>query len=121
MSGSIDMVFQNQNGEFLIYDWKRCNEIPCEGYNDKHATTECISHLPDAKFWHYTLQLNTYKLFLEHKYDKKVVGMFLVCLHPDNLNKNYERIEVPILEKEMKDLFELRTNEARNIELKPVV
>ena len=82
MSGSIDMLFQNEKGEFLIYDWKRCNEIPHECPYGKFAVTPCISHLPDTKFWHYALQLNIYKMFLEHKYDKKVVGMFLICLHP---------------------------------------
>jgi hypothetical protein len=29
-------------------------------------------------------------------------------MHPDNYNKNYQRIEVPVLEKEMEDLFEFR-------------
>jgi ATP-dependent exoDNAse (exonuclease V) beta subunit len=119
MSGSIDMVFENEKGEFVIYDWKRCNEIPHESNYNQFATTSCISHLPDAKFWHYALQLNMYKVFLEHKYDKKVSGMFLVSLHPDNPYKNYDRIEVPVLEVEIKGLLELRKREALTIELKP--
>jgi hypothetical protein len=45
---------------------------------------------------------------LEHKYGKKVTGLYLVCMHPDNINKSYDRIEVPFLEKEMRDLFEYR-------------
>jgi hypothetical protein len=67
--------------------------------------TACIQHLPDTNFWHYSLQLNMYKMILETKYNKKVVGLFLVCLHPDNVYKKYDRIEVPFLEKEMKDLM----------------
>jgi hypothetical protein len=57
-------------------------------------------------------------MFLEHKYDKKVVGMFLICLHPDNPYKNYERIEVPLMEKEIKDLYDIRLKEAELVELR---
>ena len=117
MSGSIDMLFQNEKGEFLIYDWKRCNEIPHEPQYGKYATTACISHLPDAKFWHYSLQLNMYRRFLKDKYDINVVGMFLVCLHPDNPYEKYERIEVKLLDKEMDDLIALRLEEAAKIPL----
>jgi ATP-dependent exoDNAse (exonuclease V) beta subunit len=111
LSGSVDMVYENPDGTLLIYDWKRCEAIVNESFDGKTALTPCISHLPDTNFWHYSLQLNTYKKILETKYDKKVVGLFLVRLHPDNPYKTYERIEVPILEKEMEDLFRERKAE----------
>jgi len=50
--------------------------------------------------------LNVYKTILEKKYDKKISGLYLVCLHPNQ--KTYDRIEVPFLDKEMNDLFEYR-------------
>ena len=34
--------------------------------------------------------------------------MYLVCLHPNNKTKSFMKIKVPILEKEIKDLMELR-------------
>jgi len=105
------LVYENPEGTLLIYDWKRCEAIVNESFDGKTALTPCISHLPDTNFWHYSLQLNTYKKILETKYDKKVVGLFLVRLHPDNPYKTYERIEVPILEKEMEDLFRERKAE----------
>lgn len=108
LSGSIDMVFENPDGTLRIYDWKRCGEIPAEGFGGKRAKTECIRHLPDAKFWQYSLQLNTYKTILEEKYDKKITELCLVCLHPDNAYKTYDLIPVPVMEKEMSDLFEFR-------------
>ena len=111
ISGSIDMIFENPDGTLLIYDWKRCKEISHENGFGKTASTSCIRHLPDTNFWHYSLQLNMYKSILENKYDKKVVGLFLVCLHPDNPYKSYDRIEVPFLDKEMKDLIEFRRQE----------
>jgi len=117
LSGSIDMIFENPDGTIVIYDWKRCREISYESNFGKHASTTCIAHLPDTNFWHYALQLNTYKTILEHKYGKKVVGLFLVCMHPDNYTKSYDRIEVPFLDKEMRDLFEYRRNQLQESEL----
>jgi len=111
LSGSIDMIFENPDGTLQIYDWKRCQEIKHEDPYGKYAVTSCISHLPDTNFWHYALQLNMYKTILEHKYGKKVTGLYLVCLHPDNVYKNYQRIEVPVLENEMRDLVELRRSQ----------
>jgi ATP-dependent exoDNAse (exonuclease V) beta subunit len=106
ISGSIDMIFENPDGTLLIYDWKRCEEIPYEDSYGKVALTPCISHLPDTKFWHYSLQLNIYKTILEHKYGKKVVGLFLMRLHPNS--QTYDRIEVPILDKEITALIDER-------------
>jgi ATP-dependent exoDNAse (exonuclease V) beta subunit len=114
LSGSIDMIFENPDGTIQIYDWKRSQEIVYDNAFGR-AITPCISHLPDTNYWHYSLQLNTYKKILEDKYGKTVTGLYLVCLHPDNPTKTYERIEVPILTKEMNDLFEVRRAE---VELK---
>ena len=111
------MIFENPDGTIQIYDWKRCKEILYESPYNKTALTPCISHLPDTNFWHYALQLNVYKTILEQKYGKKVTGLYLVCLHPDNPYKTYDRIEVPFLENEMRDLFNYRRAEL-NGELK---
>jgi hypothetical protein len=106
IAGSVDMVYENPDGTLLIYDWKRCKEIiKVNPYGGK-AMTACIKHLEDTNFWHYSLQLNTYKTIIEEKYGKKVVGLCLVCLHPNN--DNYQLIEVPFLQQEMIDLFEYR-------------
>ena len=106
IAGSVDMIYENPDGTLLIYDWKRCKEIVKENAYGSTATTECIQHLPDTNFWHYALQLNTYKTIIEEKYGKKVVGLCLVCLHPNNTD--YQLIEVPFMEKELVDLFEYR-------------
>ena len=114
LSGSIDMVFENEKGELLIYDWKRCQEIKHDnGAYTTYSITPCISHLPDTNFWHYALQLNMYKTILEHKYDKKIVDLYLVCMHPDNQYETYERIQVPLMDKEITDLIEHRKEQVR--------
>jgi len=111
ISGSIDMVFENPDGTIQIYDWKRVKEIKHEDTFGKYALTTCISHLPDTNFWHYALQLNVYKMILENKYGKKVTDLYLVAIHPENQYRNYERIKVPFLEKEISDLVNLRMSE----------
>lgn len=105
ISGSIDMIFENPDGTIEIYDWKRAKSIEYEAYGNKKATTPCLRHMPDTNFWHYSLQLNLYKTILEQKYGKKVTGLYLVRLHPDDPYKTYDRIQVPFLEEDMKNVL----------------
>jgi hypothetical protein len=105
ISGSIDMVYENPDGTLSIYDWKRSKNITRINTFNKFALPPCICHLPDSNFWHYALQLNTYKYILETKYGKKIKDLYLVRLHPDAEEKNYELIELPILNTEIKDLL----------------
>lgn len=114
LAGSIDMVFENENGELLIYDWKRSKEIIKTNSWNKCSHVDIISHVPDTNYWHYCLQLNTYKAILEKKYDKKVVGLYLVCLHPNNKNNDFQRISVANMNEEVKDLFNYRLNKLNN-------
>ena len=106
-AGSIDMVFEVEDGSLHIYDWKRCRQIKKTNPWDS-ATTSCIQHLPDTNYWHYSLQLNTYKMLLEKNYGKKISKMYLICLHPENQSKSFERYEVPDLKQEVQDLATLR-------------
>jgi len=105
LSGSIDMVYEKPDGTLMIYDWKRSKDITRVNNFNQYATTECISHLPNANFWHYSLQLNTYKMILESKYNKKVSELYLVRLHPDAQEGTYELIKVPDLSLEMNSLL----------------
>jgi len=106
-AGSIDMVFENEDGSLMIYDWKRSKEIKKTGCAfTVYSHTPCIEHLPDTNFWHYSLQLNTYKYILETKYGKKVTDLALVCLHPEH--KGFQLIRVPDLTTEVRDLFAYR-------------
>jgi hypothetical protein len=108
LAGSIDMVYENPDGTLSIFDWKRAKEIKKTNGFEQYAETECIQHLPDSNFWHYSLQLNTYKAILESKYDKKVTALYLVRLHPNHSKKTFELIKCADLSKEIQDLFEYR-------------
>lgn len=111
ISGSIDMIYENEDGSLTIYDWKRCANITKTNDWNKYATTYCISHLPDTNFWHYAIQLNMYKYILEMKYGKIIDGMYLIKIHPDDSFCSYEVLEVPFLEEEIKDLVDVRMKE----------
>ena len=102
------MVYENPDGTLSIYDWKRSKNITRINKFNKFACTPCICHLPDSNFWHYALQLNMYKYILEAKYDKIVKDLYLVRLHPDAEEKNYELIQLPILRVEIDDLLQER-------------
>jgi len=110
-AGSIDMTFANKDGTIQIYDWKRCKDISKSNAWGKFSTNPIIEHLPDTNYWHYCLQLNTYKAIIEAKYGKTVSDMYLVCLHPDNKRQNFERIKVVDLQDEVAELFEERKQE----------
>lgn len=105
ISGSVDMIYENPDGTLSIYDWKRAKNITRVNNWNKFALPPQICHLPDSNFWHYALQLNTYKVIIEEKYGKKVTDLYLVRLHPDAEEKNYELIKLPDLTTEVRQLF----------------
>ena len=105
ISGSIDMVYENQDGTLSIYDWKRSKNITRVNNFNRFALTPQICHLPDSNFWHYALQLNTYKAIIEAKYGRTVRDLFLVRLHPDAEEQNYELIPLPDLSADVRALF----------------
>jgi len=108
ISGSIDMVYENPDGTLSIYDWKRSKLITRINNFNKFALSAPVCHLPDSNFWHYALQLNTYKTILEEKYGKTIKDLFLVRLHPDAEEKDYELIPLPNLKREINELFAQR-------------
>jgi hypothetical protein len=114
LAGSVDMLFTNDQDDTLhIYDWKRSKKICKTNYYDSSAITPCISHLPNCNFWHYALQLNTYKYIIEKHYQKIISKMVIVICHPNN--DSFISLEIPDLSKEINDLMELRFNTLTNV------
>jgi len=113
LAGSIDMVYENPDGTLMIYDWKRSKGIVRNKRWEEYSITPEISHIPDTNFWHYSLQLNTYKAILEKNYGKKVTKLCLVCLYPTQ--KSYKLFEVPDLKEEIEELFNIRKNKYKKL------
>ena len=112
IAGSIDMMYENEDGTLSIYDWKRCGDInaPHVTWN-KFSSTEGITHVPDTNYWHYALQLNVYKYIVETKYNKTVTELKLIQIHPDNTSNSYNIIDLPIMTDEIQKLVEMRQQE----------
>lgn len=114
ITGSIDAVFINNDDSSLsLYDWKRTKEIKFIGFNNETAP-EPLNHLQECNYSHYSLQLNLYRTIIERFYGFKVKEMFLVVFHPDN--KNYKKIEIPRMEKEMNIILDIRLKEICKLE-----
>lgn len=99
LAGSIDMLFENEDGTLSIYDWKRCKDIQPNSRWNKFSHVDCISHIPDTNFWHYALQLNVYAALLERNYGKCVKDLRLVVLHPNQ--QRYRVMTVPWLREDV--------------------
>lgn len=106
LTGSIDMIFyRKSDNTYLIYDWKRSKEIKTSSSFGQKAFYP-LDHLPDTNYWHYSLQLNVYRWFLETHYGLKISEMYLLVLHEDNTS--YQRIPVNRMEEETADMMEAR-------------
>ena len=111
IAGTIDFV-DYQNGEYIIYDWKRSDKLIENGLpvkNDKYGGkgNSPLSHLDNSTYYHYTLQLSLYKYILEKNYGMQISDLRLGVFHP-SYDKPYI-LRIPYLEKEINDLFNLRS------------
>ena len=109
LAGTVDMVYEKENGELFIFDWKRSKKIiNSDGSIEKNNPFENglngLSHLPSSDYVKYCLQQNIYKNILESKYDKKVSSMNLLILHP-HLD-NYHIIQVESFKNETNYLLD---------------
>lgn len=111
IAGTIDFV-DYQNGEYIIYDWKRSEKIIDNGMPvkiDKNGEkgNYPLEHLENTPYYHYALQLSIYKFILENNYNMKISDLRLGIFHP-TYNKPYV-LRIPYLEKEINDIFGLRS------------
>lgn len=95
LAGCIDFVAKTSNNSLVLFDWKRTKNLRMKYTNKFRNMHSPLSHIPDCAGWHYRLQLNTYKYILEHHYGYVVSAMYVVCLHPDNMETGPFLDEVP--------------------------
>lgn len=86
--GTIDFASKNKDGTINLYDWKRTNKM-LKSYG--FSTEDAFMHIPDSKYWRYTMQLNLYKWLAESN-GYRVHHMYIVCFHPDTLT--YQKFQV---------------------------
>lgn len=109
ISGNIDLVLINENGDLFVCDWKRSKGIDMEAFKCKNGAKKTgsgvFSHLDHCNYQHYSIQLNIYRHLIELHYGKKVVGMNIIVFHPNN--DEYIIIDVRRMDKEMTDIWDL--------------
>jgi hypothetical protein len=88
IAGTIDIICQMPDGEFIIYDWKRSTKVVnaqgqpiVQAFGGKTGFNGIT--LPDTAFYHYCIQQNLYRYMLEAHYGIRVKAMNLVVLSPD--------------------------------------
>ena len=101
VAGTIDMICQEDDGEFVIYDWKRSRKVVDDkgrpivtAYGGKMSLNG-IS-VPDTSYCHYCLQQNLYRYMLQQNYGIRVKALNLVVLCADY--DNYRLVPVPLMD-----------------------
>ena len=112
LAGSIDMVYEKDNGDLFLFDWKRSTKIiNGAGHlieSDYDYGFDELSHIADNTYNRYSLQLNLYKYIIESNYGKKISSMNLLILHPHF--HTFFHLQIPDLEKETKFLITAARN-----------
>ena len=112
LAGSIDMVFKAADGKYHIYDWKRTKEID-RNLNYGKFGKGLGRDIPDCNFWHYSLQLNTYKCILERRYGLKIQDLYLVRMHPSL--GSYEKICLPDMQELVETMLASRAERSNSL------
>tara|TARA_B100000767_G_scaffold248031_1_gene248635 strand:- start:3454 stop:5376 length:1923 start_codon:yes stop_codon:yes gene_type:complete len=113
IAGTIDLLVENDNGSYDIYDWKRSKKVinPYDGQvikNDRWGNIGIgiLRHISDTSYNKYELQQNLYRHILEKNYDIKINNMYLIVMHTDEGYTNYHKIRVPHLTNEINSILQ---------------
>lgn len=108
---AIDHLFLDKDDKVWLIDYKT-NSI-LKGYNDDEKNRKYtkkmlipLQNLKDDALHHYYLQLSIYKYLVEKYTNIKIYKTMIVYMSESI--KNYELIETPFLEKEVKKILESR-------------
>lgn len=106
IAGSIDGIMYNKyTQQCCILDFKSNKDLQFESKYHKKMKVP-LHKLDDVNGQHYYIQLSIYKYLIEKYTNIKVDETFIVYF---NINAdNYEIIEIPYLEKEVKEILENR-------------
>ena len=112
IASAIDHLFINKlTGGLVLVDYKTNSDIH---KSEKYAKSMKVplQHLKDFTLNHYYIQLSIYKYLVEKYTNLKIEEMFIVYFS-ENI-ENYEIIEIPYLEKEVKNILENRREKNMN-------
>lgn len=100
IAGTIDLIAEDEKGDFWIVDWKTSSQITISG----EPCSWPLQNLNNANFYSYSLQLNVYKFLLENEFGfaGKIAGMLIIQLMP---NKTYKKIAAEELQAETTEIL----------------
>jgi len=75
VASQIDCIARNTQGEYFILDWKTNAEIKKDGWG--RTMLSPYNHLPDASYYHYSLQLAIYKSLCPYEIKDSFIVHFL--------------------------------------------
>ena len=103
IGGTVDMLYEKDDGSLIIFDWKRSFKIVDINGNiinsDYNYGFGKLNHIADNSYNKYCLQLNLYRHIIETKYNKKISSMNLLILHPEY--ESYFVVKVPNMQSEV--------------------
>lgn len=113
LAGTLDLLVEEMDGTFTMYDWKRSRRMgrEIEGIfqpntsNYRQKGHGVLSHLDDTPFIQAALQQNLYAEILKDNYGIEVTDMYLVILSPTF--SRYHKIKVPNYQSEIKMMLDL--------------
>ncbi|MCG8734681.1 hypothetical protein [Tenacibaculum finnmarkense] len=113
IAGTIDLLVENDNGSFDIYDWKRSKKV-ISPFNNQVIKNDrwgnigigILQHIDDTSYNKYELQQNLYRQILEEKYGIKINNMYLIVMHTDEGYTNYHKVRVPHLTNEINSILQ---------------
>lgn len=113
IAGTLDLLVEEPDGSFVIYDWKRSRRMGREygevfypnRSNFRQKGMGVLAHMDDTPFVHASLQQNLYRAILKHNYGIEVSRMYLVILSPSF--SRYHKVEVPNFDHEVQMMLNL--------------
>jgi hypothetical protein len=108
VAGTVDCLFKNQQGDWVMIDWKRSKKLIVKGTNkpDKRGfqiDIDGLNTLTNCSYYRYCIQQNMYKVILEKEYNITISEMILVVLHENY--SNYHTIKLPEMPNETNVIF----------------
>ena len=108
VAGTVDCLFKNSDGNYVMVDWKRSKKLIVKGTNqpDKRGfqiEIEGLTNLSNCSYYRYCIQQNMYKYILEKEYNITISEMILAVLHENY--PNYHTIKLPEMIEETKTIF----------------
>lgn len=107
--GRCDAIFELEDGTFEIVDWKRSKYISKSSYDNEFSTHKLLFDIPDAKFWHYSLQLALYAILFQEQYKKRVSKLTIVQINHEEIDLQQLHVPIEFIER-MLEVLDLKVS-----------